>query len=437
VIKDFILKNTIFKKRLNLIEKKRELYAQIIKEEDIYNYQLNKFNEVWQNAYENIPFYKMWKEKYNLPYKIESIEELKNFPVLSKKDIQQNYNLIFDHLSDYKVVSTGGTSGAVTKFPTNSKIQDENYALNYLGRGWWNIKPLDQILMFWGHSHLFGKGYKRYINKIKRKLADFMINTYRISSYDLTVKNINKFYKKIIEIRPKVIISYSSNISKLSKYIYDNKLEFSKVPNVIITSDSVSEAEIKMIKDVFCDNLINEYGMAETGVIAYSYKSHDNIRVFWDSFILTVNNDNELFITSFANSLFPLINYSTEDKIVPKKIYKNSILNIKSIIGKKRESVHLKTVEGDMVEISLVLFDHILKCYPNIYSVSYEVLDNGLNIYVLSDRSLDISILKEYLISEMHKEDEFKSIDFNNINIYQTHKEMRTIAGKNQRLYKT
>ena len=54
---------------------------------------LEKFNAIWNDAYVNVPFYKEWKEKYSLPDEILSLSELKEWPVLEKKDLILNKRL--------------------------------------------------------------------------------------------------------------------------------------------------------------------------------------------------------------------------------------------------------------------------------------------------------------------------------------------------------
>ena len=157
-----------------------------------------------QKAYSEIPFYKMWKEKYNLPEKILSIEELNNFPVLTKKEIQQNSELIFSHLKDYQTTSTGGSTGEPTKFPYIKSEMEYNYATNYLARSWWGFEPLDKVLLFWGHSHLFGNGVKGKINQYKRVMLDLLINTKRLNAYDMSFNTIGKYVKELNSYKTKI-----------------------------------------------------------------------------------------------------------------------------------------------------------------------------------------------------------------------------------------
>jgi phenylacetate-coenzyme A ligase PaaK-like adenylate-forming protein len=88
------------------------------------------------------------------------------------KDLEQvseeTKKLIFNHLKEYNTISTGGSSGEPTAFPTNKDESNFLYSNIYIGRSWWNIKPLDPTLLYWGHSHLFGSGIKGKINEFKK-----------------------------------------------------------------------------------------------------------------------------------------------------------------------------------------------------------------------------------------------------------------------------
>ena len=85
---------TVFNKRILTIEKSLDLYNQLGDDNEIIRIQINKFNFYWQQAYTSNAFYKMWKNDNKLPEKISSINELKDFPILNKTIINDNYNLI-------------------------------------------------------------------------------------------------------------------------------------------------------------------------------------------------------------------------------------------------------------------------------------------------------------------------------------------------------
>jgi len=370
-----VIKKTVFKNRINKIKRSLSLYDEQKSNNEIVKTQIARFNYFWHKAYSNNTFYKIWKNDHKLPDKISSINDIISFPILNKNIINENYDLILPKNKNFRTTYTGGTSGITTKFPTDKVEAFNAYVTSYTGRCWWNIEPLSKILMLWGHSHLFESGLKGKFQHHLRKFKDFIINTKRISSYELSEKNLMLFYDLINDILPTTVISYSGNIFKLAKFMDENNLyfKFGKIKNVIVTSETIYKEDIKLIKKRFAHNVINEYGMAETGVIGYSKYKTQNIKVFWNSFILTHDANNNLFLSTMSQRVFPLINYDTEDRVKPKLIYNKSILIIREILGKSRNNLPIKMIDGSVILISTIYFDHLLKYIPNIYSVQYKI----------------------------------------------------------------
>lgn len=388
---NFFLEKTFLKKRLVAIKNSLNLYSEVTDYKNIENYQIRRFNSFWRKAYTNHPFYIKWKSDHKLPSKVSSISELSDFPILNKKIINENYDLIFHNLK-FKTTYTGGTSGITTRFPTNAVEAFNAYVVSYTGRLWWNIKPLSDILMLWGHSHLFQGGIKGKLEYHFRKFKDFTINTKRISSYDLSEKNLKFFFDIINDLSPRTLISYSGNVFKLAKFMDENNLnfKFGKIENVIVTSEPIYTKDIELIKKKFAFNIINEYGMAETGVIGYSKNKTQNIKVFWRSFILTHDKNANLYLTTISERVFPLINYDTEDKVVTRLVKANSILGIKEILGKSRNNLKISMKDGSTKQISTIYFDHIFKYIPNIYSVQYKICHDIVYIILNSNQKIDL-----------------------------------------------
>jgi phenylacetate-coenzyme A ligase PaaK-like adenylate-forming protein len=428
MIKEFILRNTVFKKRLYLLKKKKKLYQDITNKDDIYNYQLDKFNDTWKYCIETIPFYKMWQQKHNLSDSIKNIEELKTFPILTKKDIQENQDLIFNHLNNYSTISTGGSSGEPTKFPIGNIEQDINYTNNYMAKSWWGLNPLDKIILIWGHSHLFGSGFKGIINKYKRIIFDWAINTTRLNAYDMSLNSLKRYYECINSSKSSFVIGYTSAIVKLAKYMQNNKLSLSNncnIKGVIVTSETVSNEDIKIIEDVFKAPCIIEYGMAETGVIAYSKESSNELKVFWDSFLCIKSNDNNLLVSTITNKLFPLINYQTSDII--DTVDEVIILDINRISGRNNDFLKLK-VDDKTIDVHSEFFTHIIKSIENIIDFKLIQKKNlSIEIQYISTVKKDI---KESFFIEISKE--FAGIEMKNFSFVQVDSIDKTIAGKSK-----
>ena len=364
-----------------------------------------------------------------MPEKIKNINELKSFPILKKEHIQKNEKLIFESLKNYSIISTGGSTGSPTKFPTSYNEIINSYANHYLARGWWNIKPLDQILMFWGHSHLFGPGIKGQINRYKRSLYDWLINTKRLNAYNMSLNTLDKYFQVLNKSNPAMIIGYTSCIYKIAKYIEENNLDIgnkSNLKGVVVTSETVTDYDKVLFEKVFNVPCIIEYGMAETGVLAYSTsESKKDMNLFWDTFIGIKDEDGILNITTINDRLFPLINYKTDDIIITKDDL--SILKIEKILGRKIEFIKIK-VGNIFVERNLLLLSHILKSIKGIYNfIVIQKKNMAIEIKYVSPKILKIS---DSFFSELSKE--IDNVDETNFSFKQVDNIPKTIAGKDR-----
>jgi phenylacetate-CoA ligase len=424
-----IFKNLFFKKRLKILDRKKKLYQISRSIDEIHQYQIDHFNKIWHKTINEIPFYQHWKKKYDLPNFIKNLDELKYFPTLEKKHIQENEDLIFLSSKNYTSISTGGSTGKPIRLPV-SKIESLNsYANQYLGRSWWGIKPLDKIIFCWGHSHLFGSGIHGKINQYKRLLYDFIINTKRLNAYDMSLGSIDKYCQIIKKSNPVMIIGYTSSIYRIAKYIDENDFSIknnSDLKAVVVTSETVTNYDINLIEKIFNTPCVIEYGMAETGVIAYSSKENsENMELFWDTFIGVKDDKNVLNITTINERIFPLINYKTDDLIESND--NHSILKIKKILGRKNDFLKIK-IKNNIIESHSEFFTHILKSIKNIENFKIIQKKNlDIEIEYVSINNFDVS---EIFFNEISKE--FNGVDKNTFIFRRVKDIQKTIAGKSK-----
>jgi len=435
MVKDFFIKNIVFKHRIKLLNESISVYDKILSNESIYEYQIVKFNLQWSKIIRDNEFYKYWYSKHNLPSQITDLSELKDFPILTKKDIQEHFDLIFSNIPNGLTVSTGGSTGEPTQFPTSRFEQLNNYANTYTGRRWCNISPLDETVLFWGHSHMFGSGIQGQLKQLKRSLSDYLVNIKRLNAYDLSVTTLDKYYQIIKKSNPKAILGYTSSIYKLAKYINENALNVGDKSNleaIIVTSETVSSGDIKLIEEVFGAPCVVEYGMAETGVIAYSKSDSKDLRVFWDSFIAFKDRTNILNITTINDRLFPLINYRTDDIISTNDNY--SILKMSSVNGRNKDILKIIS-NGKVYELSGILLIHALKLYKGIFEIQFIQKQQGkVKIQFTANIEMNINDVLNYFIKNINFD--FPDIKRDCFEIVQVDFITKTIAGKQKLITK-
>ena len=423
----------VFYRRLMLLNKKQKFYRQYEGDlEFIREYQLLAFNKVWGKAKIEIPFYKWWSDEHNLPDRLFSLDDLALFPVLTKEILQKNESLIFGTKHNYETVSTGGSTGQPTSFITSNKQKDIEYANTYLGRSDFGIKPMDKVILFWGHSHLFGSGVWGQVNQFKRILADKLISTTRLNAYDLSLDTVARYVKRLSNETAVCMIGYTSLLYSLARYIVDNRVNFtclSDLQAVIVTAETVTTRDIDVIGKAFNVPVVIEYGMAETSVVAYSTSEGRGLRIFWDSFIAQSDKQNQLNLTTIYDREFPLINYETKDIVEPLVQIGTSLVTIENIKGRSRDNVKLRTEDGGFLELSGILIVHIIKGNAGVYSISYkQCRDNELEVYVVLDSKVDIKDIESSFLKELKKEND--GFDVTAVRLIRKDDAFRTLAGK-------
>ena len=231
--------------------------------------------------------------------------------------------------------------------------------------------------------------------------------------------------------RPKYIIGYGSCLMRLCAHVECTELDVRNigVQCVINTSEPLGPDDAVRLAKVFGSTVVNEYGMAEAGVIGYSVGDLFPIHVFWRDFIVYLQS-NRLIVTTIGERCFPLINYDTEDLSLDTSRHGTSLLHISSLIGKVRDVVEVSDEHGNAHQVSVVLFDHILKQLPQVRSLHYEVRDDqSVNIkYTCVGRAPSDEEFYRHLTRGMRRA--HIDIDPRRILFQKIRQPLQTIAGK-------
>jgi len=398
------------RRRAKLLQEKKARYDSITAPDQVVAYQLAQFNAVWAKTLVSSSFYKEWAAKHKLPEKVSSAGELRLFPPLTKEIIREHQEQIsFDVAGTDRLffVSTGGSTGVPTRFPTSAKEKDIEYANTYLGKSWWGIEPFDRVTHLWGHSHLFGAGWRGRAKEWRRRFYDWLINTRRLNAYNMSPDRMSRYVDAIVRSSPEVIIGYTSAVFKTAQYARTSgsALGNAHLKGIIVTAETATGSDIGLIQEVFGKPVIIEYGMAETGVIAYSRTVTEQCAVFWDSF-LCIEEQGEIFLSTLYDRCFPLINYRTRDLVANAVMHDGSMLGFSNIGGRVQEVITLHAANGrDLYIVSGILIVHIVKAWQGIYAVSAAQIAEGVvQVQVVAGASLNVTDLRKYLLANLMRE---------------------------------
>ncbi|MFD0834725.1 phenylacetate--CoA ligase family protein [Mariniflexile aquimaris] len=321
---------------LESIQKKNdsELSANIeAKKQDIVAYHLT-----------HNPFYKTFAKGANP-------KDWNSIPVMTKRYLQQP---LIHRLSDgftaknVYINKTSGSSGDPFIFAKDKFC----HALTWAGF-------IDRYS--WFHLDFNTSKQARFygipLNKMayyKERLKDFLSNRYRCSVFDLSdtqlEKNLNKFKTTKFE----YINGYTSSIVQFAKYLQRNNIVLNTIcPTLkacIVTSEMLFEEDKILLETQFGIPVINEYGAAELGLIAFQNTKNEWIVNTEDLYVEILDDNNHILpygeegrvvITSLYNKAHPFIRYDLGDI---GKLSKASTLGkpiLESLVGRTNDIVQL------------------------------------------------------------------------------------------------
>jgi phenylacetate-CoA ligase len=372
---------TLLRSRLPGLDQLAAIYDRTFDPAAVARLQTDRFNRHWQRASREVPFYSEWRREHCLPDRIANIDELADFPVLTKRGLSERRALVARTPGVERHTLTGGTSGISTAFPMNAGDARTAWTNTHLGRLWNGIAPGERLFMIWGHSHLFA-GRGAWIKQLRRRAKDWAANIDRMSAYNLSDRELDKIAAGIRATRPRYVIGYGSCLAQLAHHLHDAGRDLSSVGvrRVVNTSETMPPSDAPHLAAAFGCPVINEYGMAEAGVIGYSVGGLYPVRVFWHDFAVRLK-DRRILVTTLGDRCFPLIQYDTEDISDDAMPPTGSVLEMRSLMGKARDIFSLRDAAGCSHDVSVVLFDHVLKQVPELRSLHYTLrADGGLRI---------------------------------------------------------
>lgn len=289
-------------KKYNQTEFEQYLFKQ---REIIVNHHLN-----------NNPFYKKFASEANC-------KDWSTIPIITKKELQQPLAVRLSNgftVKDCHVHKTSGSSGTPFIFAKDKYC----HALTWVGfldrYNWFNIDlSKSKQARFYGIP-LNKKGY------YKERLKDLLSNRYRFSVFDLSDSQLEKNLTKFKSTSFNYINGYTSSIVQFAKFLQRKNIILRDVcPSLsvcIVTSEMLFENDKILLENQFGIPVVNEYGAAELGLIAFQ-NTNDEWQINSEDLYVEILDDNNtilpygkegrVVITSLYNKAHPFIRYDLGD----------------------------------------------------------------------------------------------------------------------------
>tara|TARA_R100001443_G_scaffold115807_1_gene134455 strand:+ start:5746 stop:7077 length:1332 start_codon:yes stop_codon:yes gene_type:complete len=282
-------------------------------------YQLLEMKVLLHHCYNNVPYYRqIFVDNNWTPDDFQNVDDLKKFPVLTKKIIMENRNdLIASNLSHQKAypITTSGSSGDKLKFFVTDDVFKKEAAFNMRAYQQQGAQMYDTPSVW----------LRRYVPKNSDSplwYYDHELKRLYMSAYHLNDDTIDEYINKINSGNYQTICTYPSSAYILACLCEENNLNLTQIEKIHVTSEKMLNQWYDKVVDIFGIRPCGHYGQMEKVSFMHQTEEsrdyHQNYEYGIDEFYDNGDGTHGLIATGFINYYMPLIRYRTEDTFVLK-----------------------------------------------------------------------------------------------------------------------
>jgi phenylacetate-CoA ligase len=371
--------------------------------EDLELLKKQKLQNLLDDAFENVPYYRELFTKENL-LGDDGKFDLKNFekiPYLTKDIISENLHDLESKSYSFgrKYNTSGGSTGEPVRF-----LQDYRYRMiNVFANKIYFNEILGKKL---GEPEINLWGSERDINSNSeskaKDLLNWLYNRTFLNAFSVDDDKLASFVKIINRKKPVSMWVYVESIDVLARYIEENNLEIYS-PKFIISTAGTLYPEIRdRVERVFKCPVYNQYGSREVGPMAIECFEKKGLHMFpWSHHIEVINGD--IIVTVLTNRAMPIVRFKIGDTA---ESVANSVcpcgrntLIFESVKG--RTINHIKRPNGRLIHGQLLI--HMF--YYQEWIKKFQFIQTSLNEftirYISNRKNLDME--KAYLENRLRK----------------------------------
>ncbi len=270
-----------------------------------------------------VPYYSKIIKKINKPYTDDPFEYLRDFPILTKEIIRQNFeDLKSKDISKRKwhLYPSGGSTGKPIEI-----IQDYDYsarsgAIKLLFSKFAGKEIGELEVQLWGSLKDINKNTENW----KARLMNKVTNTVVLNAFHMSPEKMRYYIDFLNRSKPKLLSAYTSSLFELAKFAENEKIEVVPQKAIITSAGTLHPLMREVIERVFHCRIFNRYGSREVGDIACEKPGINGLWVApWGNYVEIVDMDGfripegqegEILLTSLTNFAMPLIRYEIGDR---------------------------------------------------------------------------------------------------------------------------
>jgi len=284
-------------------------------QQQITTYQWDQLKALLLHAYQNVPYYTSLFDNLGIkPDDLSSIHDIQKIPFLTKELVQKHLNELKATTykpSQFEYTLTGGSTG----FPLHF----------YVEKGAWYARHLAYIrtLLERADCHTFDPSVLITGAAKPMEYRPFS-KTLVISSFTLTTDNLDRYIKKMNQLKPRYIMGYPSALTILATYMKQQHITLDCIKAIFCYGETIYDWQRDYLEDVFHCSIHGQYGHREQSVLAGTCEKSTMYHMFPEygymelidaegKPVTTEGAHGEIVATGFHTGIFPFIRYKTGD----------------------------------------------------------------------------------------------------------------------------
>jgi len=373
--------------------------------------QLVKLKKILQHCADRIPYYQKVFERIgldNIDEQISSISDFECIPVLTKELIRENHHLLVLKDNNNLKKATGGSTGQSLQLELDHNSELLRNAVAIRGYDWLGGGLGVKTFYLWGADL-----NQTSASSLKTRLYERFYNRRIMNSFHMNMNNLFEYTEAINQYKPEVIVSYTSPLFMLAKFILENNIEMPSIKSIITGAEGLNDEQRHVIEKAFNCPTYNTYGSRETMLIGAECSVQKGFHVNIDHLVVETLDTNhksikgsagEVAVTDLSNYGMPFIRYINGDiaTLTDSPCPCDNPLPMMSKVNGRKLDI-LKSADGSMIPGEF--FPHLMKDQTNV--VKYQVQQSCLT-------QLNLKLVINNAFSE---EDELKILSsFSKIN---------------------
>ena len=271
------------------------------------------------DAYENILFYhKAFKLRGLVPQNFSSIKEIRDYPVITKADIQKDDSIFLSKKFKPGKVKQSHSSGSTGRplwvsFDPDTWIR-KKYLSKLRSRTECGMKLGERVAIYDTDSA------EALMRRSQMKLFS---NPLIKAKYFSIFADPNDGITELLKWAPQNIDSLPSHLFQIALAMEQNAVEPSAFKRIFTSSEYLEPNMRRYIKDRYAADVFDIYGCTEIKEIAWECERHNGYHINEDEVLVEILNGNkpvdwdevgDIVITDLRNKAMPLIRYRIGDR---------------------------------------------------------------------------------------------------------------------------